>query len=51
MPKRFKKANVYVRHFAVAKVRCMKDHIKPILRENLDHIVLDVGTNDFSEIQ
>ena len=46
MPKRLKNANVYVRHFAGAKVRCMKDHIKPTLREKSDHIVLHVGTND-----
>ena len=46
MPKRLKNANVYVRHFAGAKVRCMKYHIKPTLREKPDHIVLHVGTND-----
>ena len=38
--------NVYVRHFAGAKVRCMKDHIKPTLREKPNFIVLHVGTND-----
>ena len=36
----------YVRHFAGAKVRCMKDHIKPTLREKPDHIVLHEGKND-----
>ena len=46
MPKKLKNANVYVRHFAGAKVRCMKDHIKPTLREKPDFIVLHVGTND-----
>ena len=35
-----------MRHFAGAKVRCMKDHIKPTLREKPDHIVLHVATND-----
>ena len=29
--KKSKNANVDVRHFAGAKVRCMKDHIKPSL--------------------
>ena len=46
MSKKFKNANVYVRHFAGAKVRCMKDHIKPQLRKKPDHIVLNMGTND-----
>ena len=44
--KKLKNANVYVKHFAGAKVRCRKDHIKPTLREKPDHIVLHVGTND-----
>ena len=46
MSKKLKNANVYVKHFAGAKVRYMKDHIKPSLREKRDHIVLHVGTND-----
>ena len=46
MSKKLWNANVYVRQFAGAKVRCMKDHIKPTLREKPDHIVFHVGTND-----
>ena len=46
MSKKLKKANLYVRHSAGAEVRCMKDHIKPTLREKPDHIVPLVGTND-----
>ena len=46
MSKKLKNANVYVGHFAGAKVRCMRDHIKPSLREKPDPIVLLVGTND-----
>ena len=46
MSKKLKKANLYVRHFAGAETRCMKDQIKPTLREKPDHIVLLVGTND-----
>ena len=46
MSKKLKKADVYVGHFAGAKVRCMRDHMKPSLREKPDHIVLHVGTND-----
>ena len=45
MSKKLKNANVYVRHFAGAKVRCMKDHIKQTIRERPDYIVLNVGTN------
>ena len=46
MSKKFKNANVYVKHFAGAKVRYMKDHIKSSLREKPNHTVLHVGTND-----
>ena len=44
--KKLRNANVYVRHFAVVKVRCMKDQIKPSVKEKPDHIVLHLGTND-----
>ena len=44
--KKLQNANVYVKHFSGAKVRCMKDYLKPSLRENPDHFVLHVGTND-----
>ena len=37
---------VYVKHFSGAKTKCMKDYIKPSQRENLDHYILHVGTND-----
>ena len=37
MSKKLKNPNVNVKHFAGAKVRCMKDHIKPSLREKPDH--------------
>ena len=45
MSKKLKNASAYVRHFAGAKVMCMKDHIKPTLREKTDDIVLHGGTN------
>ena len=48
MSKKLKNANMYVKHFAAAKVRCMKDHIKPSLREKPDHSVFHVGTNDLA---
>ena len=37
---------VYVKHFSGAKTKCMKDYIKPSQRENSDHHILHVGTND-----
>ena len=48
MSKKLKNANVYVKYFAGAKVRCLKDHIKPSLREKPYHIVFHVGTNDLA---
>ena len=37
---------VYVKHFSGAKTKCMKDYIKPSQRENSDHHILHVVTND-----
>ena len=37
---------VYVKHFSGAKTKCMKDYIKPSQRENSDHYILRVRTND-----
>ena len=37
---------VYVKHFSGAKTKCMKDYIKPSQREDSDHYILLVGTND-----
>ena len=45
MFKKLKIANVYLRHFAGVKVRCMRDHIKTTLKEKLDCIVLHIGEN------
>ena len=44
--KKLQNGNVYVKHFSGAKVRCMKDYLKPSLRENPDHFVLYFGTYD-----
>ena len=38
--------NVYVRPSHGAKVRCMLDHVKPIIRDKPDHIIFHVGHND-----
>ena len=37
---------VYIRPSLGAKVRCMEDHIKPVLRDKPDHIIFHIGTND-----
>ena len=37
---------VCMKHFSGAKTKCMKDYIKPSQRENSDHYILHVGTND-----
>ena len=38
--------NVYVRPYHGARVRCIVDHVKPIIRDKPDHIIFHVGTND-----
>ena len=38
MSNKLKNANVYVRRFEGAKVRCMKDRIKPSLREKAQEV-------------
>ena len=41
------KRKVYVRQSSGSKVDCMKDYVKPCIRENnLDHLIFHVGTND-----
>ena len=41
------KHKVFVRSFSGAKTTCMRDYIKPCLRENSpEHVVLHVGTNN-----
>ena len=37
---------VYIRPCLGAKVRCMEDHIKPVLGDKPDHIIFHIGTND-----
>ena len=48
MSKKLKNCKVYVKSFSGSKVRCMKDHMKPSMREKLDHTILHVGTNDLN---
>ena len=43
------KHSIYVRGSSFAKVRSIKDYVNPCVRgENLDHIIMHVGTNDFN---
>ena len=46
MSKRLENCKVYIKSFSRSKVRCMKDHMKPSMREKPDHAILHVGTND-----
>ena len=39
---------VYVKDFSGARVRCMQDYLSPTIRENHDHIILHVVTNDLT---
>ena len=42
------KCKVFVKSVSGAKVRCLKDHMKPSLCENPDNFVLHIGTNDLN---
>ena len=44
MSKKLKNCKVYVKSFSGSKVRCMKDHMKPSMREKPDHTILHVIT-------
>ena len=37
-----------MKQFSGAKTKCMKDYMKPSLRENPDHFILNLGTNDLN---
>ena len=37
-----------MKQFSEARAKYMKDYMKPSLRENLDHFILHVDTNDLS---
>ena len=39
-------SEVFVRPSHGATVRCMTDHVKPVLRDNPAHLVFHIGTND-----
>ena len=39
---------VYIKDFLGARVRCIQDYVRPTIRENLYHIIFNVGTNDLA---
>ena len=39
---------VYVKDFLGARVRCIQDYVRPTIRENLYHIIFNVGTNNLA---
>ena len=43
---RLPQCKVYVKHFSGAKTHCIKDYLKPSLRQNPSHFILHVGTSD-----
>ena len=48
MSKEIKNCKVYVRSFHGAKVQCMEDYKKPSIRDEPDHFIVHVGTNDLN---
>ena len=48
MSKNLENCKVYAKSFSRSKVRCMKDHMKPSMREKPDHIILHVRTNNLN---
>ena len=48
MTKKMKNCNVYLRGFPGAKVQHMDDCKKPSIRDELDHFIVHVGTNELN---
>ena len=46
LSKKMKNCKVYVRSVPFAKVQCMNDYKKPSMRDEPDHFIAHVGTND-----
>ena len=53
MPKKVHKSEckIYVKSFPGAKISCMKDYVKPSLRNTANHFILHVGKNDLNPNQ
>ena len=39
---------IHIKSFPGAKISCMKDYVKPLLRATPKHFILHVGTNDLN---
>ena len=39
---------VYAKDFPGTRVRCIQDYVRPTIRENLYHIIFNVGTNNLA---
>ena len=39
---------VFVKTFSGAKIACMYDYVKPMVRSSPDHFILHVGSNELS---
>ena len=48
--KSIKICKVYVRSFPRAKLQCMSDYKKPLMRDKLDHSIVHAGTNDINSV-
>ena len=48
MSKKSKNCKVYEKGFSGSKVPCIKDPMKPSMRQKPDHTILHVGTNDLN---
>ena len=48
MSKEVDKCKVFIKSFGGAKTRCMKDDMKPTIRETPDHVIFLVRTNDLN---
>ena len=47
-----RKHKVYVRSFLLAKVKCLKDYIKPCIRKNNpDHVIIQLGPDELDSIR
>lgn len=40
---------MYVKHLPGARIKCMKDYLKPSLREDADDFILHAGVNNLNK--
>ena len=40
---------MYVKHWSGARIKCIKDYLKPSLREDADDFILHAGVNNLSK--